>query len=503
MPTLEETLLQQRQRIAAREALAQNEALRRRDPAAQIPALTASTEDFGGGARTVLRDEAGAIRNPVVTGPLTQEGWDALNAGAPLDRVFTPRNTADGIGYADDRFLSRAERDRRVRREMERRAEADPNRQIRIAQNRQRLREWAWANANDPLTPEQRAASQRWREEAYARSGNASANRRREARLDAEIARRDAIERAALDRANALERQRLISDATLRAAQATAQGTLQAAQAQAAADRYAADQERIADIATADRTLEGTRHKADQDLAAARLGAEADRYAADQERIADIATADRTLEGTRHKADQDLAAARLGAQADVTVADRTLEGARLDAEAKRHAADQELTGSIFGATTPAYARVDAAKASAQGQRDAAEAQARGTIVAAGLRALNGEGGADPFNRAKDLISLGSRLMNGGLDERELKIADAMIDSNEDLTDKEKVRRKALLRSNNKEAGIWLMNEAAALMSQAGHPDMPLPQGGTYTPPEPTPAPTPTQDVRDQNWMAAR
>ena len=450
MPTLEQTLLDNERRRAQR-ARAEH-ALR----LAQAHGHPLSLRDIQtpGGPASVLINPNGAITAPVTNSrPLTPEEYRTLDAarGTPnyedaLSRIYAPERRAQAHTYAPDAFLSRAERDRLAQRALEEDAARNPNRQIRIAQNRQTLRNWAWANANTPLTDTQRAAHERWlrRTEDRMASGrdwnrDTIADRRYEQR------RIDDIARAALDRQALTERQRLISQATVDAAQAKGQSELTKTILETQADRYAADQE----------------------LAGAQATANADRYAADQRRIGQTAAAETSADATRYAAEQghaaQVAAAQLGAQAD------------------KYAADQTLAG----ANAAAQARVQAAQEAARGNVQAAQAQAQGNIGAATVRAALGDGTSTTYDRAQKMINLGIRLMNGGYSENELVNIDTAIDLM-NISPEEKARRKELVRANTREAGLWFMEQGATLFAQAGYPGMPLPGGGTV-PAAPNPA----------------
>ena len=450
MPTLEETLLANERRRAQRARA--EEALR----LAQAHGHPLSLRDIQtpGGPASVLINPNGAITAPVTNSrPLTPEEYRTLDAArgtpeyaATLRDVYAPERRAQAHTYAPDAFLSRAERDRLAQRALEEDAARNPNRQIRIAQNRQTLRNWAWANANTPLTDTQRAAHERWlrRTEDRATSGrnwnrDTIADRRYEQR------RIDDIARAALDRQALTERQRLISQATVDAARATGQSDLQKAILETQGKQYVAD-----------RNLEGTRVTAD-----------ANRYAADQ----------------------DLNAANIGAQADRDVA-------KTNADATRYAAEQRNAGQVTAAQlaaqadrdvaqTAADARVKAAQEAARGNVQAAQAQAQGNIGAATVRAALGDGTSTTYDRAQKMINLGIRLMNGGYSDDELVNIDIAIDLM-NISPEEKARRKELVRANTREAGLWFMEQGGTLLAQAGYPGMPLPGGGTV-PAAPNPA----------------
>lgn len=450
MPTLEETLLANERRRAQRARA--EEALR----LAQAHGHPLSLRDIQtpGGPASVLINPNGAITAPVANSrPLTPEEYRTLDAArgtpeyaATLRDVYAPERRAQAHTYAPDAFLSRAERDRLAQRALEEDAARNPNRQIRIAQNRQTLRNWAWANANTPLTDTQRAAHERWlrRTEDRMASGR-DWNRDTIADRRYEQQRIDDIARAALDRQALTERQRLISRATVDAAQAKGQSELTKTILETQADRYAADQE----------------------LAGAQAAANADRYAAEQRRIGQTAAAETSADATRYAAEQghagQVAAAQLAAQAD------------------KYAADQTLAG----ANAAAQARVQASQEAARGNVQAAEAQARGNIGAATVRAALGDGPDTAYDRAQKMINLGIRLMNGGYDETQLSQIDAAIDLM-DLAPEEKARRKELVRANTREAGLWFMEQGGTLLAQAGYPGMPLPGGGTV-PAAPNPA----------------
>ena len=457
MPTLEETLLANERRRAQRARA--EEALR----LAQAHGHPLSLRDIQtpGGPASVLINPAGAIAAPVTNSrPLTPEEYRALDSArgtpeyaATLRDVYAPERRAQAHTYAPDALLSRAERDRLAQRALEEDAARNPNRQIQIAQNRQALREWAWANANTPLTDTQRAAHERWlrRTEDRMTSGrnwnrDTIADRRYEQR------RIDDIARAALDRQALTERQRLISQATVDAAQAAGQSELQKAILETQGKQYVADRNLEGTQATA----QANRYAADQDLAAARLGAQADR---------DVAQT--TADATRYAAEQrqagQVTAAQLAAQADTYAADQTLAGANAAAQA----------------------RVQAAQEAARGNVQAAEAQAQGNIGAATVRAALGDGPDTAYDRAQKMINLGIRLMNGGYEENELIYIDRAIDLM-DLAPEEKARRKELVRANTREAGLWFMGQGGTLFAQAGYPGMPLPGGGAI-PDAPNPA----------------
>lgn len=319
MPTLEQTLLDNERRRAQR---ARAEDALRLAQAHGSPLTLRDIQTPGGGTASVLVDPTGAITAPVTNSrPLTPEEYRELDAarGTPeyqstLRDVYAPERRAQAHTYAPDAFLSRAERDRLAQRALEEDAARDPDRQIQIAQNRQALRRWAWANANTPLTDAQRAAHERWlrRTEDRMASGR---NWNRDVIADRRYDQRrlDDLTRAALDRQALTERQRLISQATVDAARATGQSELQKAILETQGKQYVAD-----------RTLEGTRATAD-----------ADRYAADQ----------------------DLAAARLGAQADRdvarTAADARVTAAERSAQGQVNAAEAQARGNIGAATVRA------------------------------------------------------------------------------------------------------------------------------------------------------
>ena len=475
MPSLEETLLanerRAEQRARAEEALRISHADSRpevrlravelasdgaddRARLAQGQGTILSLRDIqtpGGGTASVLVDPSGAITAPVTNSrPLTPEEYRELDAarGTPnyedaLSRIYAPERRAQAHTYAPDAFLSRAERDRLAQRALEEDAARDPARQVRIARNRQALRNWAWANANTPLTGNQRAAHERWlrRTEDRMASGR---NWNRDVIADRryEQQRIDDIARAALDRQALTERQRLISQATVDAARAQGQSELTKAILETQGKQYVAD-----------RNLEGTQ-QADRDVA--QTTADATRYAAEQRQAGQVT------------------AAQLAAQADRDVAQ-----------------------------TAADARVTAAQTAAQGQVNAAEAQGRATVTAAGIRAISGDGSKTTYDRAMEMLRLGNSLMRGNLAEADLLRADVAIDM-QNISAEEKALKKALLRSNNKEAGMWMMEQGANLLAQAGYPGMPQPDG-TLTPaparpnpevPAPVPAPAPAPTVVD-------
>ena len=463
MPSLEETLLanerRAEQRARAEEALRISHADSR--PEVQLRAVELASDGAdararlaqgqgtilslrdiqtpGGGTASVLVDPSGAITAPVTNSrPLTLEEYRELDAArgtpeyqATLRDVYAPERRAQAHTYAPDAFLSRAERDRLAQRALDEDAARDPARQVRIARNRQALRDWAWANANTPLTDNQRSAHERWlrRTEDRMASGR-NWNRDTIADRRYEQQRLDDIARAALDRQALNERQRLISQATVDAARAQGQSELTKAILETQGKQYVAD-----------RNLEGTQA---------------------------------TAQANRYAADQDLAAAQLGAQADRDVAQ-----------------------------TAADARVTAAQTAAQGQVNAAEAQGRATVTAAGIRAISGDGSKTTYDRAMEMLRLGNSLMRGNLAEADLLRADVAIDM-QNISAEEKALKKALLRSNNKEAGMWMMEQGANLLAQAGYPGMPQPDG-TLTPaparpnpevPAPVPAPAPAPTVVD-------
>lgn len=500
MPTFEEALLENRrraQRARAEHALLLSNADSRpeiqmratelasdgndaRAQLAQGQGAILSLRDIqtpGGGTASVLVDPAGSITAPVTNSrPLTPEEYRELDAarGTPnyedaLSRIYAPERRAQAHTYAPDAFLSRAERDRLAQRALEEDAARDPARQVRIARNRQTLRNWAWANANTPLTGNQRAAHERWlrRTEDRMASGrnwnrDTIADRRYEQR------RYDEIARAALDRQALTERQRLISQATVDAARATGQSDLQKAILETQADRYAADQE----------------------LAGTQAAADADRYAADQ----------------------DLAAARLGAQADRDVAQTT-------ADATRYAAEQRQAGQVTAAQlaaqadrdvaqTAAGARVQAAQTAAQGQVNAAEAQARGTVGAAMARSVAG-GADDPakayLDRGSEMYRLAMSAKRNGLATDDLRYLDYQIDSDTSLSPAQKAQKKRDLRNNNEAAANQFMVYADYYYRLAGLPGVALPDGVAQMPlpqrpnpevPAPVPAPAPAPTVVD-------
>ncbi len=496
MPSLEETLLANRrraeQRARAEEALRISHADSRpevrlravelasdgndaRAQLAQGQGTILSLRDIqtpGGGTASVLVDPTGAITAPVTNSrPLTPEEYRELDAarGTPnyedaLSRIYAPERRAQAHTYAPDAFLGRAERDRLAQRALEEDAARDPARQVRIARNRQALRNWAWANANTPLTGNQRAAHERWlrRTEDRMASGR-NWNRDTIADRRYEQQRLDEIARAALDRQALTERQRLISQATVDAARATGQSELQKAILETQGKQYVAD-----------RNLEGTQA---------------------------------TAQANRYAADQDLAAARLGAQADRDVAQTT-------ANATRYAAEQRNAGQVTAAQlaaqadrdvaqTAAGARVQAAQEAARGNVQAAQAQAQGNIGAATVRAALADGTSTTYDRAQKMINLGIRLMNGGYSDDELVNIDIAIDLM-NISPEEKARRKELVRANTREAGLWFMEQGGTLLAQAGYPGMPLPGGGTVpapaAPARPSPdIPAPAPDAMTQSW----
>lgn len=503
MPTFEETLLENRrraeQRARAEEALRISHADSRPEVRLRAVELASDGNDArarlaqgqgtilslrdiqtpGGGVASVLVNEDGAITAPVTNSrPLTPEEYRELDAarGTPeyqstLRDIYAPERRAQAHTYAPDAFLSRAERDRLARRALEEDAARDPARQVRIAQNRQALREWAWANANTPLTDNQRAAHERWlrRTEDRMTSGrnwnrDTIADRRYEQR------RIDDIARAALDRQALTERQRLISQATVDAARATGQSDLQKAILETQGKQYVAD-----------RNLEGTQA---------------------------------TAQANRYAADQDLAAARLGAQADRDVAQTT-------ADATRYAAEQRQAGQVTAAQlaaqadrdvaqTAAGARVQAAQEAAQGNVQAAEAQARGTVGAAMARSVAG-GADDPakayLDRGSEMYRLAMSAKRNGLATDDLKYLDYQIDSDSSLTAAQKAQKKRDLRNNNEAAANQFMVYADYYYRLAGLPGVALPDGVAQMPlpapanPEvPAPAPVPAQqDAMTQSW----
>ena len=481
MPTLEQTLLDNERRRAQR-ARAEH-ALR----LAQAHGHPLSLRDIQtpGGPASVLLNPNGAITAPVTDSrPLTPEEYRTLDAArgtpeyaATLRDVYAPERRAQAHTYAPDAFLSRAERDRLAQRALEEDAARNPNRQIRIAQNRQTLRNWAWANANTPLTDTQRAAHERWlrRTEDRMASGknwnrDAIADRRHEQR------RLDDIARAALDRQALAERQRLISQATVDAAQAKGQSELAKTILETQADRYAADQE----------------------LAGAQATANADRYAADQRRIGQTAAAETSADATRYAAEQghagQVAAAQLAAQADTYAADQTLAGANAAAQA----------------------RVQASQEAARGNVQAAEAQARGNIGAAMARSVAG-GADDPakayLDRGSEMYRLAMSAKRNGLTPNDLVALDLSIDQDTSLSPAQKAQKKRDLRNNNEAAANQFMVYADYYYRLAGLPGVALPEGVAQMPlpapanpelpaPAPVPAPIPApaqQDAMTQSW----
>lgn len=486
MPTLEESILaderRRAQRARAEEALMVSNADSRESVQMQAAALNKGTiltlrdiQTPGGGTASVLVDPSGAITAPVTNSrPLTLEERREVDAArgtpeymATLRDVYAPHRRAQAHTYAPDAFLSRAERDRLAQRALEEDAARDPARQVRIARNRQALREWAWANANTPLTGNQRAAHERWlrRTEDRMASGrnwnrDVIADRRYEQR------RLDEIARAALDRQALTERQRLISQATVDAARATGQSELQKTILETLGKQYVADQ-----------NLEGTRVTAD-----------ANRYAADQ----------------------DLNAANLGAQADRDVA-------RTAADATRYAAEQRNAGQVTAAQlaaqadrdvaqTAADATVQSAQARARGNVQAAEAQARGTVGAAMARSVAG-GADDPakayLDRGAEMYRLALSASRGGLSGDSLLLAQNKIDQDTNLTAEQKAQAKRDLVSQNPEAAKQFMVYADYYYRLAGLPGVHLPEGVAQMPlpapanPEvPAPAPVPAPTVVD-------
>lgn len=493
MPTFEEALLENRrraeQRARAEEALRISHADSRPEVQLRAVELASDGNDAraqlaqgqgailtlrdiqtpGGGTASVLVDPAGAITAPVTNSrPLTPEEYRELDAarGTPnyedaLSRIYAPERRAQAHTYAPDAFLSRAERDRLAQRALEEDAARDPARQVRIARNRQALRNWAWANANTPLTPNQRAAHERWlrRTEDRMASGrnwnrDVIADRRYEQR------RLDDIARAALDRQALTERQRLISQATVDAARATGQSELTKTILETQADRYAADQE----------------------LAGTQAAANADRYAADQRRIGQTSAAQTAADATRYAAEQghaaQVTAAQLGAQADTYAADQTLAGANAAAQA----------------------RVQAAQEAARGNVQAAEAQARGTVGAAMARSVAG-GADDPakayLDRGSEMYRLAMSAKRNGLTTDDLRYLDYQIDSDTSLSPAQKAQKKRDLRNNNEAAANQFMVYADYYYRLGGLPGVALPDGVAQMPlparPNPeVPAPTPAQ-----------
>ena len=507
MPTFEEALIENRrraeQRARAEEALRISHADSRpevqlravelasdgndaRAQLAQGQGTILSLRDIqtpGGGTASVLVDPTGAITAPVTNSrPLTPEEYRELDAARrtpnyedALSRIYAPERRAQAHTYAPDAFLSRAERDRLAQRALEEDAARDPARQVRIARNRQALRNWAWANANTPLTGNQRAAHERWlrRTEDRMASGR---NWNRDVIADRryEQQRIDEIARAALDRQALTERQRLISQATVDAAQATGQSDLQKAILETQGKQYVAD-----------RNLEGTRVTAD-----------ANRYAADQ----------------------DLNAANIGAQADRDVA-------KTNADATRYAAEQRNAGQVTAAQpaaqadrddakTAADARVTAAQTAAQGQVNAAEAQAQGNIGAAMARSVAG-GADDPakayLDRGSEMYRLAMSAKRNGLTPDDLVALDLTIDQDTSLSPAQKAQKKQALRNNNDAAANQFMVYADYYYRLAGLPGVALPEGVAQMPlpapanpelpapapvPAPIPAPAPAPTVVD-------
>lgn len=501
MPTFEEALLENRrraeQRARAEEALRISHADSRPEVQLRATELASDGNDArarlaqgqgsilslrdiqppGGGTASVLVDPSGAITAPVTNSrPLTPEEYRALDAArgtpeyaAALRDVYAPERRAQAHTYAPDAFLSRAERDRLAQRALEEDAARNPARQVRIARNRQALRDWAWANANTPLTDNQRSAHERWlrRTEDRMASGR-NWNRDTIADRRYEQQRLDDIARAALERQALTERQRLISQATVDAARATGQSDLQKAILETQGKQYVAD-----------RNLEGTRVTAD-----------ANRYAADQ----------------------DLNAANIGAQADRDVA-------KTNADATRYAAEQRHAGQVTAAQlaaqadrdvaqTAAGARVTAAQTAAQGQVNAAEAQARGTVGAAMARSVAG-GAGDPtkeyYDRGNEMYRLALSASRGGLSGDALLLAQTQIDQDPNLTAEQKAQAKRDLISQNPAAANQFMVYADYYFRLAGLPGVPLPDGVAQMPlpqrpnpevPAPAPAPAPAPTVVD-------
>ena len=498
MPSLEETLLanerRAEQRARAEEALRLSQAQgrpftlqtlgpdRRPEGAPPFSVLRSPFSDEDGPA--VLVNEEGAITAPVTNSrPLTPEEYRELDAarGTPeyqstLRDIYAPERRAQAHTYAPDAFLSRAERDRLAQRALEEDAARDPARQVRVAQNRQALREWAWANANTPLTDNQRAAHERWlrRTEDRMASGR---NWNRDVIADRryEQQRLDEIARAALDRQALTERQRLISQATVAAARATGQSDLQKTILETQGKQYVADQQRIGQVT------------------AAQLGATADQYVADQNRIGQTTSAQTTADANRYAAEQrnagQVTAAQLAAQADRDVAQ-----------------------------TAADATVQSAQARAQGNVQAAEAQARGTVGAAMARSVAG-GADDPakayLDRGSEMYRLAMSAKRNGLTPDDLISLDLSIDRDTSLSPAQKAQKKRDLRNNNEAAANQFMVYADYYYRLAGLPgvalpdgvaQMPLPAPATPEVPAPAPAPTPAivqtppqQDAFTQTW----
>lgn len=473
MPTLEQTLLDNERRRAQR-ARAEH-ALR----LAQAHGHPLSLRDIQtpGGPASVLINPNGAITAPVTNSrPLTPEEYRTLDAArgtpeyaATLRDVYAPERRAQAHTYAPDAFLSRAERDRLAQRALEEDAARNPNRQIRIAQNRQTLRNWAWANANTPLTDTQRAAHERWlrRTEDRMTSGR-DWNRDTIADRRYEQQRIDDIARAALERQALTERQRLISQATVDAAQAKGQSELTKTILETQADRYAADQE----------------------LAGAQAAANADRYAAEQRRIGQTAAAETSADATRYAAEQGHAA--------------QVAAAQLAAQADKYAADQTLAG----ANAAAQARVQASQEAARGNVQAAEAQARGNIGAAMARSVAGDAD-DPakayLDRGSEMYRLAMSAKRNGLTPGDLVALDFSIDQDSSLSPAQKAQKKLDLRNNNEAAANQFMVYADYYYRLAGLPGVALPDGVAQMPlpapanpevPAPVPAPAPAPTVVD-------
>lgn len=499
MPSFEEALLENRrraeQRARAEEALRISHADSRPEVRLRAVELASDGNDAraqlaqgqgtiltlrdiqtpGGGVASVLVNEDGAITAPVTNSrPLTPEEYRELDAarGTPnyedaLSRIYAPERRAQAHTYAPDAFLSRAERDRLAQRALEEDAARDPARQVRIARNRQALRNWAWANANTPLTDNQRSAHERWlrRTEDRMASGR---NWNRDVIADRryEQQRLDDIARAALDRQALTERQRLISQATVDAARATGQSELQKTILETQGKQYVAD-----------RNLEGTRVTAD-----------ANRYAADQ----------------------DLNAANIGAQADRDVAKTT-------ADATRYAAEQRNAGQVTAAQlaaqadrdvaqTAAGATVQSAQTRAQGNVQAAEAQARGTVGAAMARSVAGGNNTQAYlDRANEMYRLALSASRGGLTGDDLRLAMFQIDQDNTLTAEQKAQRKRELQNQNADAVNQFMVYADYYYRLAGLPGIALPDGVAQMPlpapanpevPAPAPAPAPAPTVVD-------
>ena len=183
------------------------------------------------------------------------------------------------------------------------------------------------------------------------------------------------------------------------------------------------------------------------------------------------------------KADAQRAAADLERQGALAVAQ---EETRRAAAANQNAlALERLRGenanALAGINTASAERV--AQERAQAMRDVAAIQAAAQAARA-QGALTAEQ-ETAFKRAQDLASLGARLMNGGMDAVELRIAEGAIDSDETLSDEEKAARKAQLRADTRQAGLWMIAQARQAYERAGLPGMPA--AGAQAAPAPEPA----------------